>query len=215
MDAAADERWAAARARANTTPVVDHRVIRRRRHIARVLSAVIAAGFLGLLLRGILTGGAPVCGNGTDATVCLVMGFAVQGAGLAVLFVTFAAIARLNRTREQRNLSANPLNPVEQEWVVQQILTGTPVEDDTRRAVVLATCTSGRRIILSLTPILFSPALLVLGAGIRLEFFAFASFSAMVIAPTIVAIVYFHRQFRLRGDYLRRFGVSPAEGQQK
>jgi len=216
-DAAADERWAAARAIADVTvdPAIDARRIRRFRNTVLFLAWVLTVGLLCILFRELLRWGDPLSTSGTDTTASLVVGYTVQGFGFVVWLVSFVVVIRPNRSRARSSSSPSPLNTVEQEWVVQQIRTGAPVEEDNKRVVVLSMCAAGRRLILSMSPLLIGPVLIVLGAGIRMEFVSFAWFAFFGSLPIAVAYVYFRREFRLRGEYLRRFGASSPEAQQR
>jgi protein-S-isoprenylcysteine O-methyltransferase Ste14 len=211
QDADADQRWAAAQTIADGA--MDDRMPRRRRTVWLWVSAlIIVSWLLGFALALILPRSATVP-DGDDAGVStrLIVGLLFQGSGLLIAIVGFIWAIRTNRYITRWRAVVSPLNRRERKWVLRQIRSGTPVEDERKKTVVLAAAAQNRRAVQGLLPLYFGLTLMFLGTGLLSRLAVVLWLELAAVLAFIILLAVLGRDYRRAGTYLERFGDTPGQ----
>ncbi|MBX0301148.1 hypothetical protein K2F54_14325 [Cryobacterium sp. 1639] len=211
QDADADQRWAAAQTIADGA--MDERMPRRRRIVWLWLSAlIIGSWLLGFALAMILPRTATVS-EGDDAGVStrVIAGLVFQGIGLLIAIVGFIWALRTRRYITRWRAVVSPLNLRERKWVLKQIRSGTPVEDERKKAVVLAAAAQNRRSSQGMLPLFFGLTLMFLGTGVASSLAVVLWLELAAVLAFIILLAVLGRDYRRAGSYLEQFGGAQAQ----
>jgi hypothetical protein len=205
QDAASDRRWAAARSIAEGVPPDRGR---RRRHLVWLL---ISALIVGCLLLGVVLGAllppldtSPTEEDGWIARA--VWAFAAQGIGVGIGVAGLIWAVRTGRIVTRRRAVAGPLNWRERKWALEQIRTATPIDDDLKRAVVLAMAAQNRQVALGWTPLMLGLTLVFVGSALATPWALIAWLHMALVVAVIVSSGFAARDYRRAGAYLDAFG---------
>jgi len=211
MDAAAEERWAAARGLAEG--VIDAKMPHRRRSTI-VWVCVVVAGILlaGVVLATLLP--REDFASGEDDGTAITRALAALAFGLAGVAVGVGGVIWAVRTRRYvarwRSVTA-PLNPRERKWVSTQVRSGTFVDNERERVVVLAFASQSRRVTLAAAPLYLSLTLNSVATAILWfsPLLAGLQLAVAVLIPTVGILL--AREYRRAGIYLKRFSGHPPK----
>jgi len=211
MDAAAEERWSAARGIADG--VIDARMPRRRRTTVLWICALAAVtALIGIALALLLPRGdiGPSDGDG-DGTFAarIIAALAFGAAGGVIVIVSLTRAIRTKRFVTRWRSVAAPLNPTERKWVGKQIRTGSFIDNELRRTVVLAFAAQSRRVILVGAPLYLGIVLNSIAAAI-LSFSPILAWLELIVVLLIAVVgMLLGREYRRAGTYLEQFGTLP------
>ena len=209
QDAEADRRWDAAQKIADGE--MDERMPRRRRIVWLWISALIVGSWiLGLVLGMALP--APGISSGIEEegwSARVIAGFVFQGVAIVVGIAGFIWARRTHRYITRWRAVASPLSMRERKWVLKQIRSGTPVDDDRKKTVVLAVASQNRRATLGVLPLYFCMTLLALGIGLSTPWAAIAWLELVAVLAFIGVFALLARDYRRAGVYLEKFGGHP------
>jgi hypothetical protein len=213
QDAEADRRWAAAQKIADGE--MDERMPRRRRIVWLWVSAlVIGSLLLGVVLTAVLPRPDDTpSSDGGGWTARLIAGAVFQAIALVVGVGGFIWAVRTKRYITRWRAVASPLNLRERKWVIKQIRSATPVDDDRKRSVVLAVAAQNRRATLGILPVYCCLVLLAVSVGLLSTWAAIAWLELAVVLAFLVTFAFIARDYRRAGGYLETFGgQSPEAG---
>ena len=217
QDAASDQRWAAAQKIADGE--MDERMPRRRRIVWLWLSAlIIGSVLLGVLLTAVLPPPGGDSGNDDDGwSARLIIGALFQVIALVVGIGGFSWAVRTGRYVTRWRAVASPLKLRERTWVIRQIRSAAPVDDDRKRSVVLAVATQNRRAAEGVVPIHVCLVMLAVSVGLLSTWAAITALELVVVLSFMVLYVFIARDYRRAGVYLATFGghtPPPTDGTQ-
>jgi hypothetical protein len=199
-----DARWAAAHQLAHGE--LDERMSDRRWMVwLWIVVVIVAASILGAQLTRVLPSSAS--GDSVDPSpASLVMSgvLLVLAIGIGLAGTFWAAVTGRLVTRWRA--VASPLTMRDRRWVLRQIRTAAPVDDETKRSVVLAVAAQNRRSTLGVAPLHASLVLIALSAGLRAESMVIVWLEAVVVVGFLLAYILLARGYRLAGRYLKNFG---------
>jgi hypothetical protein len=213
QDAEADQRWAAAQKIADGE--MDDRMPRRR----RAVWLWIAALFIGTLLLGVLLSAIlprPAAAPSSDSegwTARLIAGLVFQVTALIVGIGGFTWAVRTRRYITRWRAVASPLTLRERKWVIKQIRSAAPVDEERKRSVVLAVAAQNRRGTWGVLPLYCCLTLLAVSVGLLATWALIAWLESAVVLGFLALFGFLAWDYRRAGVYLDTFGgQSPAAG---
>jgi hypothetical protein len=211
QNARADQRWAAAQKIADGE--MDERMPRRRRIVWLWISALfIVSLLLGIVLSAILprpTDAAMSDDEGWTARLIAAAVFQAMALVVGVAGVVWAVRTRRFITRWRA--VASPLNLRERKWVITQIRSAAPVDDERKRLVVLAVAAQNRRATLGVVPLYCGMTLLAVSVGLSSRWEAIVWIELAVVLSFLVVFLFLARDYRRAGVYLDTFGGQSAD----